>query len=125
MLIECVALYEPALNAAFLAEYGFRWHEVDPVEAADLAAWLPAGCALWRATGGPLALSGVEQGLRVVDFRLQVLAWQQTEDAKHKRNQPKPPQPIPYAGEKAVEEAHAQRQALARRRRGAGRSKEA
>lgn len=117
MLVECIALYGPALNASFRSEYGFPVSEVDPMEAAELAAWLPAGCALWRAVGGPLALSGVEQGIRLLDYRLQVLAWMQTEDAKHRRNQPKPPQPTPYAGEAKADEAFANRQAAARRRR--------
>lgn len=117
MLVECVALYEHALVASFRAEYGMRWTDVDPLEAAELTAWLPAGCALWRAVGGPLALSSVEQGLRLLDYRLQVLAWMQTEDAKHRRNQPKPPQPTPYAGEAKADEAFANRQAAARRRR--------
>lgn len=117
MLVEVIALYEPALNASFRAEYGFRASDVAPLEAADLAAWLPAGCALWRAVGGPLALSGVEQGMRLLDYRLQVLAWMQTEDAKHRRNQPKPPKPTPYSGEAEASEAFANRQAAARRRR--------
>ena len=119
MLIECVALYEPALNASFRATYQARWDDFPPLESADLTAWIPAGSAIWQCTGGPLALSGIEKGLRLLDYRLEVLAWMKTEDAKHKRNQPKPPKPIPYAHEVAAEADHAERQMRARRRRGA------
>ena len=117
MLMECVALYEPVLNASMLTVYGLRWDQVDPVEGSELVAALPPGCALWRAVGGPLALTREEERLRWVEFRLQVLAWMQTEDAKHKRNQPKPPQPIPYAHEAVADEAYARRQLEARHRR--------
>lgn len=106
------------MRASVRAEYGVaEIRTLRVFELAELIEWLPDGCALWRSSGGPRSITNEAHLLRMLDYRLQVLAWQQTEDAKHKRNQPKPPQPIPFAGEKAVEEAHAQRQAAARRRR--------
>lgn len=119
MLVECIALYGPALKASFFATYRFAYDSVPPLEAADLTAWLPEGSPLWRATGGPLSITGPERELRMVDYRLQVLAWLQTKDGREGKNQPKPPKAIPYAGEVAVEEAHAERQARARQRRSA------
>lgn len=119
MLIECAHLYGPALNASFLAVYRARWTDFDPLEAADLAAWLPEGCPLWRAVGGPLSITGVERELRVVDYRLQVLAWMKTKDGQAGRKQPKPPTSPPYAGQAAADELHANRQAIARERRAA------
>lgn len=60
---------------------------------ADLTANLPPGCALWRSTGGPVAWSSETHMLAAVEFRLQVLAWQKTEDAKSGRNKPAPIDP--------------------------------
>lgn len=45
----------------------------------DLVAYLPAGCALWLDAGGPRALSDEAHLLREAVFRLEVLAWQQTD----------------------------------------------
>ena len=84
---------------------------------ADLVASLPPGSALWRSTGGAMSLAVGDELLRWLDYRLQVLAWLQTEDAQKKRNQPKQPERIPYAGEAKAEEAFAERQSAARRRR--------
>lgn len=120
MLVECVALHGPALRASFYAVYGFDHETVAPLEAADLAVWMPEGSALWRAVGGPLSVTGVEREMQISNYRLAVLAWMQTEDGRAGRNHPKPPKAPPYAGEAAVETAHAQRQAAARKRRVAG-----
>ena len=117
MLVECVALHGPALRASFYAVYGFGYETVSPLEAADLAVWMPEGSALWRAVGGPLSITGVERELRISNYHLQVLGWMKTKDGRDGRNQPKPPKAPPYAGEVAVETAHAQRQAEARQRR--------
>lgn len=119
MLVECVALHGPALRASFYAVYGFGHETVAPLEAADLAVWMPEGSALWRAVGGPLSITGVERELRLVDYRLQVLAWMKTKDGQAGRKQPKPPTPPPYAGQAAADELHANRQAMARERRAA------
>lgn len=118
VLVDAYLRHESALRASIRAEYQVAdIRLLGVLELADLVEWLPAGAALWRSTGGPLALTISEDTLRWVDYRLKVLAWQQTEDAKHKRNAPKPPEKVPYAGEVAAEEAHASRQAAARRRR--------
>jgi hypothetical protein len=84
---------------------------------ADFVGWLPPGCALWRSTGGPLAWSDDVRLLHEVEYRLRVLAWQQTKDAKSGRNQPKPPEEPKFTGEARTEQAHAERQAAARRKR--------
>lgn len=86
-------------------------------ELADLVVSLPYGCALWRSTGGPMSLTIGEELSRWTGYRLEILAWLQTDDAKKKRNQPKPPERIPYTGEARAEESHANRQANARRKR--------
>lgn len=117
LLVESYVKYRAALRASLRAEYGLSFREVGPVECADLVAWLPAGSALWRAVGGHLAITETDHLLRALDYRLQILAWMQTEDAKKRRNQPKPPAPIPYSGEADLVNAHAERQAAARRRR--------
>ena len=44
---------------------------------ADLVVWLPAGCAFWRAMGGPAALSQVERELREVGYWLRVLDYRE------------------------------------------------
>lgn len=119
MLVECVALHEPSLKASFWAVYGIGYDAVDVLDAADLTAWLPEGSALWRSVGGPLSITGVERELRVVDYRLQVLAWMKTKDGQAGRKQPKPPSPPPYTGQAAANELHANRQAMARERRAA------
>jgi len=87
------------------------------LETAELLMWLPQGAALWRAFGGDLALSEEAHQLRLIEYRLRVLSWQQTKDAKSGRNRPQPPQKIPTAGERGEGLAHAERQAAAYRRR--------
>lgn len=47
-------------------------------ELADLVGNLPPGCALWRATGGAIALSEESMLLREAIFRLEVLDWRET-----------------------------------------------
>jgi hypothetical protein len=66
---------------------------------ADLVTYLPPGCALWRATGGPLAWSDEVHALMEVEFGLRVLAWQKSEDGAYHRNPPKRIPPPPLAGE--------------------------
>ena len=87
---------------------------------ADLVIWLPAGCALWLAMGGPASLSPESEQLRTLDYRLRILSWQQTKDGSDGRNQPKPPERVKWAHERAAEamavdeksSAWARRQAL-------------
>lgn len=119
LLVESHLKYRAALRASLRAEYGVGIGDLGVIETCDLVAWLPPGSALWRATGGPMSVGFSDHTLRVIDYRLQVLAWMQTEDAKKRRNQPKPPEPLPYASEARGVEAHAERQAAARRRRSA------
>lgn len=86
---------------------------------ADLVAWLPAGCPLWRATGGPMAWSPVEHVGAQIVHGLDRLEWRKTEDGVKGRNPPQPIAPPPLAGETNKAEAktahkarlHAQRQA--------------
>ena len=87
------------------------------LETAELLTWLPAGSALWRAFGGDLAISEEAHQLRVIEYRLRVLAWQQTKDGRNGTNKPKPPEQIPTAGKRSESIAHAERQAAAHRRR--------
>jgi len=121
MLVEAVALHEPALRASFWAVYGFPYESLDPLDAADLTSWLPAGCALWLSVGGPASIWQEVRELQEVNYRLKILAWMQTEDAQKGRNQPSPPEPIPYSDEiqarAEAEENHARRQYAARQRR--------
>lgn len=125
MLVECVALHEPALRASFLAVYRITVEGVDPLDAADLIVWLPPGCALWRSVGGPNSLTQEAHELRFVEWRLRVLAWMQTQDGHDGRNQPEPPAPIPYSGEVEADAlraaSRARRQLDARERREASR----
>lgn len=117
LLAEAVTHHASALSASLLSVYGIRVNDRSPLELADLVAWLPPGCPLWRAIGGPLAWSDEMQMLSVVDFRLRVLAWQQTDDGHKGRKAPTPPKPPPYAHERDAEKqkitaraaAHAER----------------
>lgn len=72
---------------------------------ADLVANLPPGCALWRATGGPLAWSDEVHMLAAVEFRLRVLAWQKSEDGQKNRKQPKPIEPPESVYERRASES--------------------
>lgn len=89
---------------------------------ADIVAWLPPGCALWRSVGGPLALSEEAHLLRDVDFRLRELAWLQSEDGRKGRNRPKPLQPVPFAHETNAEQAREDAKYAAHAARAAARS---
>lgn len=118
MLAELYADHRPALRASFLSEYGVADVESVPVlRAADLAAWLPAGSAVWRSFGGPLAWSEETHLLNFVEHRLRVLAWLQSKDGKDGKKQPKP-MPVPeLASKKLAAQDEMQRKAAAYRRR--------
>ena len=79
---------------------------------ADLMLWLPPGCPLWIAVGGPMAWSAEERLLNAVEFRLRVLDWRKTRGTK-----PKPNSPPPYAVEGAVRERTDERKMKAYLRR--------
>jgi hypothetical protein len=68
-------------------------------ELADHVMWLPAGCPLWQSMGGPASVTMEAELLRWIDYRLRVLAWQNTKDAKDGRNPPAPPAPLRFKGE--------------------------
>jgi hypothetical protein len=74
--------HEGALRASLQAEYGIRLlrdGRTDPArspcELGDLVAGLPHGCALWRAAGGPIALTDEAHLLREAIYRLEVIDW--------------------------------------------------
>lgn len=99
------------MRASLLAVYQMRLEDARLLptrEVADLVAWLPAGCALWKAVGGPAALSDEVRALRDVEFRLRVLDWRMRQS---KGTQPKPTPDPPYAHEKRAAEAKQSRKA--------------
>lgn len=98
--------FEGALRASLRAEYGVDLRDpgMTALDLADLAANLPPGCALFRATGGDMAWSFETHMLAHVEFRLRVLAWQKTEDGKHGRNKPEPIKAPSSVYEKQAEE---------------------
>jgi len=73
----------------------------------------PPGCALFRAAGGPMAWTQEMHMLAAVEFRLRVLAWQKTEDAKSGRNKPTPIDPPKSAHEVDAEQRELSRRAQA------------
>ena len=111
--------HEGALRASLQSEYGVRLaaHDYGVLELADLVANLPPGCALWRATGGPLAWPDVSHLLARVEYGIRVLGWMKTEDGSKGRNQPKPIEPPPLAAEVAAEQAAMDAKAEAWKRR--------
>ncbi|ROR81131.1 hypothetical protein SAMN06295974_0356 [Plantibacter flavus] len=119
LLAEAYISHRGPLLAAIQSAYGLRLRDRPLMEMSDLVADLPPGCSLWRAIGGPLAWSAETHMLSLVEYQMRRLAWMQSEDAQKKppRNAPKPPETPPYAGEVAVQDAHAQRQRAARQRR--------
>lgn len=84
------------------------------VDLSDLVAWLPPGCALWRAYGGPAAWTDEVRALLAVEYAVRVSDFHQT---KGKGKKPEPPKMPPYAHEDRSEVSHMQRQAEARARR--------
>lgn len=117
LLAEVYSNYRAPLLASLQSEYRIGLHDRPMHEVADMVAWLPPGCALWRAVGGPLSLSSTDELLMFVDFRLRYLLWQGTKDGQSNRNRPDPPKTPPYADARKQEQAHAERQADAYRRR--------
>jgi hypothetical protein len=90
----------------------------EPVRSlADLTAWLPPGCALWRSVGGPLSESQELSELRVIEYRLRLLAWLQTKDGSAGKNRPDPPKPPKLAREREATVSSIGRKAEAYRRR--------
>jgi hypothetical protein len=99
MLAGALAHYESALRASLRAAYGVNLSSpgMPFTDLADLVIHLPPGCALWRATGGPLAWPDEVAALHGVTYGLAVLAWQNS--SRDKSKYPKPPEPPPFAHE--------------------------
>lgn len=81
-----LADHEGALRASLQTHYGLRLlsdgrtePERDLMELADYVAHLPPGCALWRETGGVLALSEESLFASEVVHRLDWLLWHKGE----------------------------------------------
>lgn len=53
---------------------------------------LPNGARIWEELAPAKSISETQWLLQVIDFRLQVLAWQQSRDGQKNKNQPKPPE---------------------------------
>lgn len=117
MLAETYTRHAGALRASIRAEYHATPRDFGVLELADLVAWLPPGCALWRSVGGPLAWSEETHLLNLVEHRLRVLAWLKTKDAKAGKNRPKPLDAPKYAGDKSRVADEMERKAAAHRRR--------
>lgn len=99
--------------------YGIRLaaHDYSVLELAELVANLPPGCALWRASGGPLAWSDEMHMLARVEHGVRVLAWMKTEDGSKGRKPPQIVEPPLASGEARAEEARMEHKADAWMRR--------
>lgn len=89
-----------ALRASLKSVYGVdlsRARELPLVEVIDLVIWLPPGCPLWLATGGPASLTGEEQQLRGVVYVLQVILYKL---GGNKGKRPEPPKDPEYDHER-------------------------
>lgn len=114
-LSEAYTYHGAALRASLRAEYGVRDIRAESLsDLADMVGWLPPGAALWRAFGGPLAISLEVRELRRVGYWLRVLDYR---ERGSKGEKPKPDPEPELAGKARVEESHAERQAAAYRRR--------
>lgn len=107
--------FEGPLRASLRAEYGVDLRDpgMTLLDLADLAANLPPGCALFRATGGDMAWTTEMHMLARLDYDLRILAWQKTEDGKKGRNQPKPIDPPRPSHEVEAEKRELSRRAQA------------
>lgn len=113
-LLWILTEYPEELEADLASEYG-----VDLVDlwrggltlrrAAVLATQLPAGSRVWQSAGGPKAWADEYQALMVVEWRLQILDWRQTEDGSKGKNPPDMQEPPPFVGD---EQAKASKQDL-------------
>lgn len=91
---------------------------------ADLVANLSPGCALWRATGGPMAWSLEMHAIVGVAHKLDVLAWQNTGvmQRKPRGEMPKPIPPQPFTGADEVSQARSEEKRIRRQARRTSRS---
>lgn len=119
LLAEALHQHRGALLASFRTEYNLPLvgHGLSLTDFADLVAWLPAGCQLWKSMGGPAAWSDETHMLSRVEFQLRVADWRQTTNGQSGRNQPKPLEHPPFAHEARAESDAALSRAEAWRRR--------
>lgn len=105
------------MRASLQAVYGIRLAtartQFGALELADLVAYLPDGCALWLEVGGSRAWSPESHLLNMVEFRLRVLDWRKTKDAKSGVNKPELHKPPPLAGDREAVEAKTSARAAA------------
>lgn len=97
-----------------MGEYGLRLSEAllwPATELADMVGWLPAGCALWRAIGGPAAVSDEARATQMLDYSVRVLDYHAGRHGKGKK--PQPPKDPPFAHEKRADDARVRRKAEA------------
>lgn len=86
-----------ALTADFQRFYGLRLSDVlhEPLWCADLARWLPADAAVWRAVDPRAAWSTGDYLAAMCVDALRWLVWAKSKDGQKNRRQPKP---IPRPG---------------------------
>lgn len=116
-LAIALADHRGALRASLMSEYGLRLDDVTgwPArEVADLVAWLPTGCALWRDMGGAAALSEEARMLRAVEFGLRVLDWRMRQ-GKGARPKPLPDPPLAHERRAAAEKQRRKAESFMRR----------
>ena len=77
---------------------------VSLLDLADLVEGLPPGCALWRATGGPMAWTNEMHMISAVLHRLDVITWQNT-GIMQQKPKGKAPDPVPSPPFKGQEDA--------------------
>lgn len=105
LLAEALHNHRGALLASFRTEYQMPLvgHGLSLTDFADLVAWLPRGCQLWKSMGGPAAWSDETEMLSMVEYHLRVASWQQTKNGQSGRNRPEPIKHPPYAFEARAE----------------------
>lgn len=76
-LVGAYRHHRDALRASLRAVYGvdLRRPGMSVLDLADLVAHLPPGCALWRATGGPLAWTDEMHLSAATQHTIAVLHW--------------------------------------------------
>lgn len=113
------------MRASLRATYGLdlrvvlKARDMPAGDLADLVAWLPLGCPLWRSYGGPASLTDETRMLRSLEYTVQVLDYHAGRHGKGKR--PTPPKDPDLAHEKRAKEDKQRRkgEALLRRQRSA------
>ena len=103
MLAEAFRSHRGALSASLMETYGIRLeaHDLSLLELADLTYWIPDGSALWRAVGGPRAVSQEAELLVAVEYQIRHLQWMQ--QGKRNAKKPKPIELPKYASDVAAE----------------------